>query len=449
MPSKAEPVSEESFEHGEGIRLDPRTGELLWVDLHQGSLYRGRLSGGAVRGTVRYDIGGKVGSVAPLAEADAGWVLAVRDGFAHLSQAGVLAPIATGLTAAGQVMNDGVCDPGGSFWAGSQAIPRKPVAALYRLDPTGTATRALGGVTVSNGIGFAPDGRTMYYIDTLPHRRLEAFDVRDGRLARRRTIVQVHGGNPDGLAIDDEGCVWVAVWDGWRIDRYAPDGRLLTTVDVPAPRPTAVCFAGATLLITTARTGPGNGPRDSGRIFAVDANVSGPPAQPWRGRGAPAVASHAGTEPAPAATAAGHGSANGQLTSTDTRRGRPDTRGRTLSPPEGKEAAVRVCFTLQVDPARLADYRARHAAVWPEMLAALRDAGWRDYTLHLREDGLLVGVLETDVFAVAQRAIAATEVNERWQTEMAEFFPGGRPGRTMCVLDEVFNLDAQLAGGTS
>lgn len=112
----------------------------------------------------------------------------------------------------------------------------------------------------------------------------------------------------------------------------------------------------------------------------------------------------------------------------------------------------RVCFTLQVDPSRLEEYRARHAAVWPEMLAALRDAGWRDYTLHLREDGLLVGVLVTDDFAAAQAAMERTDVNRRWQAEMAQFFPqlaDGRPDRGMRVLDEVFNLEAQTARTTS
>lgn len=108
----------------------------------------------------------------------------------------------------------------------------------------------------------------------------------------------------------------------------------------------------------------------------------------------------------------------------------------------------RVCFTLRVDPARLDEYRARHAEVWPEMLTALRDAGWRAYTLHLAEDGLLVGVLETDDFAAAQAAMADTDVNRRWQAEMAGFFPDladGRPDRGMRVLPAVFDLDEQLA----
>ena len=108
----------------------------------------------------------------------------------------------------------------------------------------------------------------------------------------------------------------------------------------------------------------------------------------------------------------------------------------------------RVCFTLQVDPGRLDEYRARHVDVWPDMLAALRDAGWHDYALFLRPDGLLVGYLVTEDFAAAQAAMERTEVNARWQAEMAEFFvglDGGRPDQGMRPLEEVFHLDTQLA----
>ncbi|GLX99858.1 MULTISPECIES: L-rhamnose mutarotase [Actinoplanes] len=108
---------------------------------------------------------------------------------------------------------------------------------------------------------------------------------------------------------------------------------------------------------------------------------------------------------------------------------------------------TRVCFTLQVAPEKLDAYRAAHAAVWPDMLRALKDTGWHDYRLYLRPDGLLVGVLETEDFAAAQDAMARTEVNPRWQAAMAEFFPSlgeARPDEGMFVLDEIFHLEAQL-----
>ncbi|MGW5494076.1 L-rhamnose mutarotase [Streptomyces olivaceoviridis] len=104
----------------------------------------------------------------------------------------------------------------------------------------------------------------------------------------------------------------------------------------------------------------------------------------------------------------------------------------------------RVCFLLKVRADRLDEYRERHAAVWPEMLDALKATGWHDYSLFLREDGLLVGYLETEDFAAAQAGMAATDVNARWQEEMAPFFEsldGARPDEAMRPLTEVFHLD--------
>lgn len=106
----------------------------------------------------------------------------------------------------------------------------------------------------------------------------------------------------------------------------------------------------------------------------------------------------------------------------------------------------RVCFTSQVRPDRLDEYRAAHAAVWPEMLEALRDTGWRDYRLFLRDDGLLVGILETDDYDAAQAGMAATEVNARWQSAMSGLFvDAGNPDDGFVILDEVFHLEGQLA----
>ena len=103
----------------------------------------------------------------------------------------------------------------------------------------------------------------------------------------------------------------------------------------------------------------------------------------------------------------------------------------------------RICFVLQVKPERLEEYKQRHRHVWPEMQAALRQTGWQNYSLFLREDGLLVGYLETEDFERARSGMAAREVNERWQREMADFFvqtPGVLPDRAMRPLEEVFHL---------
>ena len=104
----------------------------------------------------------------------------------------------------------------------------------------------------------------------------------------------------------------------------------------------------------------------------------------------------------------------------------------------------RVCFLLKVKPDRLDEYKQRHRAVWPDMLAALRETGWHNYSLYLRDDGLLVGVLETPDFAAALAGMAEREVNERWQREMAPFFEsldGRRPDEGMLRLEEVFHLE--------
>jgi L-rhamnose mutarotase len=109
--------------------------------------------------------------------------------------------------------------------------------------------------------------------------------------------------------------------------------------------------------------------------------------------------------------------------------------------------ARRYCFLLRVRPERMEEYRRRHAAVWPEMLQALADTGWRNYSLFLADDGLLVGYVEADDLRASQAAMARTEVNARWQAEMAPFFTdldGRRPDEGFVLLEEIFNLEDQL-----
>ncbi len=107
----------------------------------------------------------------------------------------------------------------------------------------------------------------------------------------------------------------------------------------------------------------------------------------------------------------------------------------------------RVCFQLQVRPDRIEEYRSRHAAVWPDMLQALHETGWHNYSLFLRQDGLLIGYVETPDLAQAQAGMALREVNARWQAEMSEFFEeleGRAPDEGFLVLEEVFHLEDQL-----
>lgn len=165
--------------------------------------------------------------------------------------------------------NDGKCDPAGRFWCGTIYEPRDPaLAALYCLGPHGEVSRRAGGVTVSNGLAWSPDGRTMYWSDTKAH-RIDAmdFDPATGELSRRRTFAQFtpraegqalddYGGRPDGAAVDSQGNYWSAMFEGSRLLQLSPSGEVLREVRLPVRCATMPCFGGAdlrTLYITTAR----------------------------------------------------------------------------------------------------------------------------------------------------------------------------------------------------
>jgi sugar lactone lactonase YvrE len=156
--------------------------------------------------------------------------------------------------------NDGKCDPAGRLWGGTMRLDASaPAGSLYRIDASSTATVMDGGFTVSNGLDWSPDGRRLYFADSAAgHVYAYDFDARHGGVSNRRILVALpaQDGRPDGLAVDSEGTIWVAIWDGWSVRRYAPDGTLLETVRLPVPRPTSVCFGGPdlkTLFVTTAR----------------------------------------------------------------------------------------------------------------------------------------------------------------------------------------------------
>jgi sugar lactone lactonase YvrE len=170
--------------------------------------------------------------------------------------------------------------------------------ALYRLELDGTCTTVLTGLTISNGIGWSPDGGTMYLSDSgTAHIDAFDFDAASGDLSRRRTIVRTTGLGiaGDGLTVDDGGNLWVAMWDGGAVRRYDPDGSLLATVPLPVDRPTSCAFGGpqsATLFVTTARQGldaPALARQpDAGRVFRVDGlGVTGPPCSTYRGQTTP------------------------------------------------------------------------------------------------------------------------------------------------------------------
>ncbi len=214
-------------------------------------------------------------------------------GFAHVDPArGGVRPVTT--VWRGDRMNDGCCDPVGRFLAGTLTHDRKPGAsALYVLDGAG-ARMVVGGLTAANGPAFSPDGRTMYLVDTGP-RTIWAhpYDAQAGRAGpgHRWVVCSEREGAPDGIAVDTEGCVWVAMnWTG-RIHRYRPDGDLETVLWAPTRRITSLAFGGPDLdqmYVTSACCGYQE--RDfahdpyAGALFRFRPGATGLPVTPWNGR---------------------------------------------------------------------------------------------------------------------------------------------------------------------
>jgi sugar lactone lactonase YvrE len=160
-------------------------------------------------------------------------------------------------------MNDGRCDPAGRFWAGTMSTEREPGAgSLYRLEQVGGALlpqRVLGGLTVANGIDWSPEGRLMYYIDS-PTQRIDVFDfdVETGAISNRRIFAEIPKaeGLPDGMVVDAEGGVWVALFGAGRLRRYTPSAVVAQEIEVPVALVTSAAFGGpglGDLYITTAR----------------------------------------------------------------------------------------------------------------------------------------------------------------------------------------------------
>ena len=287
----------------EGPRWDADREELLWVDIVRSRLHRARLGqDDQLREAAPIQFDRFVGAAAPAA--DGGYVLAAGSGFLYADASGTVRELAQPEAGHDDVrMNDGACDPQGRFWAGTMAHDESHGAGvLYRLELDGSCTTILTGLTISNGIGWSPDGGTMYLSDSGAG-CVDAFDfdAASGDLSRRRTIVRVTepGVAPDGLTVDDAGDIWVAMWGGGAVRRYSPEGSLLVTVPLAADRPTSCAFGGAdraTLFITTARQGlePHELARqpDAGRVFCVTGlGASGPPCFVYRGLTAPGLSS--------------------------------------------------------------------------------------------------------------------------------------------------------------
>ena len=271
------PWGPDRLELGEGARW---VGDrVVLVDIPTGRLLEANPSQpGLLRQLVRLDI--TLGAVAPLAGGDGEWIAACGTGIALIRAAGRLEWLDRPEDGkpTRMRMNDACADPSGRFWAGSMAFDFTPDAgSLYRIDHDGTVEKVLDGVSISNGPAFDREGTTMYFADTA-RGRIDRFSVdpETGALGDRLLFAQVSDGGPDGMTVDDENHLWVAVWGAAEVRRFSPDGILADAIKVPARQPSSVCLEGRDdprLFVTTAAEGQGD--ELAGALFAVPVGVAG------------------------------------------------------------------------------------------------------------------------------------------------------------------------------
>jgi sugar lactone lactonase YvrE len=276
------------LELGEGARwLDDR---VALVDIPTGRLLEaGVNSPGPLKQLAKLDV--PLGAVAPLAGTDHEWIAACGTGIAILRLGGRLEWLDRPEDGK-QVrmrMNDAVADPAGRFWAGSMAFDFTPDAgSLYRVDRDGTVNKVLDGITICNGPAFDAAGVTMYFTDSA-RARIDRFQVdpETGALSNRAPFAQMEAGSqfPDGMVVDDNDYVWVAVWGASEVRRYRTDGTLAETIQVPTRQPSSVCLVGRDeprMFITSAATGLDKSDELAGALFAMPATVGGRPADRFR-----------------------------------------------------------------------------------------------------------------------------------------------------------------------
>lgn len=281
VPLVADIVLDAHAEVGEGPTWDRFRQLLWWVDIPRGAIHGFDPTNGIEQVHV---VDQPVSAV--VVREQGGLLVAARDGFGLLDagELRVVAPVEA--DRAGNRMNDGKVDPYGRFWAGTMALDMSAGAGtLYRLQRDCRVDAVLSGLTISNGMDWSPDGRTMYFIDSAAG-SVTAFcyDQHSGAIRKPRTLIVIPGsdGMPDGMTVDSEGFLWVAVWAGGSVRRFAPDGTLVSEVSVPASQVTSCAFGGPTmhdLYITTASSGLTPAQREeqphAGALFRVRPGVAG------------------------------------------------------------------------------------------------------------------------------------------------------------------------------
>jgi sugar lactone lactonase YvrE len=272
---------------GEGPVWDTVSQRLFWIDCVDRMMY---CQGAAGTPLGQWTLPKAPGSFA-LREAG-GMIVAYRNGIGLIDPfTATFEEIAAGdVDFAKERFNDGKCDAKGRFWAGTMdRAVSKPVGSLYRIDADRSVHRMDDGITLSNGIAWSPDSRTMYYCDSRPGVvRAYDFDLKAGAVANRRVFADFASrkGMPDGCTVDAEGCVWVVEVEAGQVVRFAPDGREMGAVTLPVSKPTSVMFGGTdlrTLFVTSMRYGLHAEEPQAGYVFALDVGVAGLPAHRFAG----------------------------------------------------------------------------------------------------------------------------------------------------------------------
>jgi sugar lactone lactonase YvrE len=290
----ATPASGESFRLGEGPVWDAPRDRLLWVDIEGGAVLEGLLDGQAITVTGRSAFDGMVGAVAVAAD---GTLLVAAQEHLVIQHPDGTREDGPRVVPAGERRrcNDGGTDPAGRFLVGTLSLGGPSEReVLVRLERDGRLTVLDDDLALSNGLAWSSDGRRMFSVDTLRRTvSVRDYDVGSGAVGPRRVHLRLEDGFPDGIAMDAADHLWVAVWGGGEVRRYAPEGALVERVATGAPHTSSVAFAGEdlrTLVITTATSELSDdqlrGHPGSGRLFTVPVEVPGLPVAPWGGPGA-------------------------------------------------------------------------------------------------------------------------------------------------------------------
>lgn len=288
MTFRAMPATDAVHELAEGIVWDDRADLVRWVDINAGRVMHGSLRDGRIVDIGGVELGQTTGAVA-LAE-DGGMLIAAARGLAAISPEGTVSFGPDLLGDRGDVrFNDGAVDPQGRFVVGTLALgPDSGDEVLLRIAPDGAVETLRSGIRLSNGIAFSPDGSMIYHVDTLAN-TVSRHSYGDGAFDHDEPWVPVLRDLPhfpDGLTVDAEGMLWVALWGGSSVRRHAPTGESLETVEVDAAQVSCPAFIGPqlrTLGITTAQEGLADWTDQAGALFTADVGVAGFPSPRWRG----------------------------------------------------------------------------------------------------------------------------------------------------------------------